>query len=153
VAVAFNCEIERLFALPEADVPDLARRKAPEWVAERLRSKWELGEQPIESMVQLLEGKGVRVFSLPADAVDAGTFSLWHRNQPFVFLDATKSQIERRLDLARELGHLLMHRHQAPAGPKAQQAANRFAANFLMPRAAMPANPPHAPTLCAIRNI
>ena len=98
IAMACNGEIERLYALPEPDFPNLAHRSDPEQVADFVRRKWDLDERPIDSMMQLLESKGVRIFSLPADAADAGTFSLWHRNQPFVLLDATKPQDKQRFD-------------------------------------------------------
>ncbi len=150
VAMAFTAEIERLYALPEPDFPDLDHRKSPEQTAEFVRRKWCLDEQPIESMMQLLESKGVRVFSLPGDAVDSGTFSLWRRKQPFVFLDVTKPQIERRLDLAHELGHLVLHRHEAPAGPKAQQVASAFASALLMPAAAIRVDAPSSPVIAQL---
>jgi len=144
VAGAFNGEIEQLYALPERDLPDLAHRSDPKQAAEFVRRKWNLDERPIESMMQLLESKGVRIFSLPADAASAGPFSLWHRNHPFILLDAANPQYERRFDLARELGHLLLHRG---AGPKAQQAAIAFGGAFLMPTDAMHADAPHPPAL------
>ena len=136
--------------LPEADFPDIAHRRDPEQVAEFVRRKWNLDERPIESMMQLLEGRGVRIFSLPADAADAGTFSLWHRNQPFVLLDAAKPQGELRFELALQLGHLLLHRSGAPAGPKGQHAAGAFAAAFLMPADAICADARHPPALAKL---
>ena len=142
VAIAFNAEIERLYALPEPGFPDLTHCRSPEQAADYVRRKWDLDDRPIESMMPLLESKGVRIYSLPTDALDAGTFSLWHRKQPFVFLDATKSQIDRRLDLAHELGHLALHRREAPAAPKAQYAAIAFASAFLMPAAGIQADAP-----------
>ena len=46
-----------------------------------------------------------------------------------------------------ELGYLLLYRHRAPAGPKAQQAASAFASAFLMPTAAVHADAPHSPAI------
>lgn len=137
LAIAFNGEIERLFALPELDFPDVSRRREPDKAAEAVRWKWRLEGQPIGSTMQLLESKGVRVFSLPADALEVDTFSLWHRDKPFVLLNCAKRSDELRFDLARELGHLLLHRHGTLASRKAQQAATEFASAFLMPAAAL----------------
>lgn len=133
VAIAFSQEIERLYALPEPDVPNLADRAGPEQAAEALRRKWHLDEGPNTSIVQLLESKGVRVHSLPADAVEADAFSLWHRDRPFLLLNTSKQAGELRLDAAHELAHLVLHRHKTPIGRKAQQVAAEFAAAFLMP--------------------
>lgn len=147
VAIAFNGEVERLYALPQPDFPNLAHRNDPEQAADFVRRKWDLDEQPIASMMQLLESKGVRIFSLPADTAAAGAFSLWHHNLPVVLLDAAKPRDEQRFALAHELGHLLLHRRLPPAGPKAHQAASAFAAAFLMPAPAMRADVPKSPAL------
>jgi Zn-dependent peptidase ImmA (M78 family) len=90
-------------------------------------------------MMRMLEDNGIRVFSLPPDAAEAGTFSVWHRDRPFVFLNMTRSGHELRFDLARELGHVLLHHERMPTGPSAQHAASEFAAALLMPAAAMSA--------------
>jgi Zn-dependent peptidase ImmA (M78 family) len=137
LAIAFNSEIERLYALPEPVVPDLSDHRNPEQVPYSLRRRWNLDQGPIASVIQLLESKGVRVFSLPADAIAADTFSLWWRDRPIMLLNTAKHADELRLDLAHELGHLVLHRHGAPANPKAQLAASAFASAFLMPAAAM----------------
>jgi Zn-dependent peptidase ImmA (M78 family) len=79
----------------------------------------------------------VRVYSLPADAIAADTFSLWWRGRPVVLLNTAKHAAELRVDLAHELGHLLLHRHGVPANPKAQLAASAFASAFLLPAAAI----------------
>jgi len=137
VAIAFNSEIERLYALPEPVVPDLSHHRNPEQAPYSLRRRWNLDQGPIDSVTQLLESKGVRVYSLPADAIAADTFSLWWRDRPIVLLNTAKHPDELRFDLAREIGHLLLHRHGAPANPKAQLAASTFASAFLMPAAVM----------------
>jgi hypothetical protein len=137
VAIAFNQEIERLFALPEPDFPNLGHRRDPEQVADFLRLKWHVDDGPIKSIMPLFESNGVRIFSLPADAAAADTFSLWHRDRPFILLNLSKREDERRLDLAHELGHLLLHRRSPCSGPKAQEAASSFALAFLMPTDAL----------------
>ncbi len=150
VAIAFNGEIERLYALPEPDFPDLAHRCDPEQAAEFVRRKWDLDERPIENIMQLLESRGVRVFSLPVDAADADSFSIWHRDRPFVFLNTAKRADERHLDLAHELGHLLLHRYGARDTPKTQQAASAFASALLIPAAAICADAPSTPGIAQL---
>jgi transcriptional regulator with XRE-family HTH domain len=85
VAGALNGEIEQLYALPECDLPELAHRCDPKQAADFVRRKWKLDERPIEGMMQLLESKGVRIFSLPADAASAGTFSSGTATTPSSF--------------------------------------------------------------------
>jgi Zn-dependent peptidase ImmA (M78 family)/DNA-binding XRE family transcriptional regulator len=129
--------IEQRFHLPEPDVPSLPSLD-PETAAEVVRARWGLGVAPLGNLVRLLEAHGVRVFSLAADcaAVDAFSF-VWHQ-RPYALLNTAKTGERGRFDAAHELGHLVLHsEHRIPQGPDAEQEANRFAAAFLMPRAAV----------------
>lgn len=123
------------FRLPDPAVPDLPGID-PEACAETVRSRWGLGQSPASDMLALLEARGVRVFTLAADCAAADTFSAIWKGTPYVFLAQGKSPGRTRLDLATELGHLVMHSGSGPpAGPGAAREAARFAAAFLMPRA------------------
>ncbi|ULA59813.1 MAG: ImmA/IrrE family metallo-endopeptidase [Nitrospira sp.] len=146
-ALLINRWIDERFSLPPADVPDLGRNGNPESVAIELRREWSLGELTIKNMVHLLESKGVRVFSLALDAADIDAFSMWRDNTPFVFLNTNKSAEHSRFDAAHELGHLVMHRHGAPQGQKAEREANAFASAFLMPPASVRTNSIRHPTV------
>jgi Zn-dependent peptidase ImmA (M78 family)/DNA-binding XRE family transcriptional regulator len=132
VAVAFNREAERFFALPEAKLPDYSGRD-PERAAELLRGRWDLGAQPIASLMPLLEEKGIRIFSLPADVSEADTFSFWHRRTPFILLKSEQVSHATCADLAYELGHLVIHRNTEPASKPAHEAAKIFAEAFMLP--------------------
>jgi transcriptional regulator with XRE-family HTH domain len=57
--------ISTKFNLPEPQLLDLSHERDPAAAARTLRQVWALGEQPISSMIKLLEAKGVRVFPLP----------------------------------------------------------------------------------------
>jgi Zn-dependent peptidase ImmA (M78 family)/transcriptional regulator with XRE-family HTH domain len=122
------------FNLPECDVPQLGEDTSPEAAAQIVRAAWGLGEQPVSSMVKLLESKGVRVFSLSEETKAVDAFSCWRNDQPFVFLNTFKSTERSRFDAAHELGHLVLHRHGAPQDSRqAENEADRFASAFLMP--------------------
>jgi Zn-dependent peptidase ImmA (M78 family)/DNA-binding XRE family transcriptional regulator len=124
--------VENLFELPVVELYDLSE-ETPEGAAVTLRQMWSLGERPIRNMVQLLEAKGVRVFTLAEDTNSVNAFSLWRRDKPYVFLNTMHSAEQSRFDAAHELGHLVLHRHGAPRGREAEFEANKFAAAFLMP--------------------
>lgn len=122
------------FNLPSVNVPDLRGEATPESAAQVVRANWGLGEQPVSSMIKLLESKGVRVFSLCEDTKNVDAFSCWRDERPFVFLNTLKSTERSRFDAAHELGHLVMHRHGAPQDSRqAESEADRFASAFLMP--------------------
>lgn len=134
IAYLFDDWVAERFNLPFADVPDLRGDASPEAAAQALRAYWGLGEQPVSSMIKLLESKGVRVFSLCEDTKNVDAFSCWRGERPFVFLNTFKSTERSRFDAAHELGHLALHRHGAPQDSRqAESEADRFASAFLMP--------------------
>jgi Zn-dependent peptidase ImmA (M78 family) len=137
VALLLDEWIEERFQLPVPDVPALPSLD-PETAAEVVRARWGLGVAPVANLLRRLEVHGVRVFSLAADCTPVDAFSFdWH-GRPYVFLNPTKSGERGRFDAAHELGHLVLHsEHRVPQGPGAEYEANRFAAAFLMPRAAV----------------
>ncbi len=148
LAFALHSWISERFKLPVPNVPKLGPGVDPETAARVVRAEWGLGEKPIPNLVHLLEVRGVRVFSLTQDCRELDAYSLWHRDQPFVFLNTQKSGEHSRFDAAHELGHLVLHwHHDVPQGRQAEQEANRFAAAFLMPAASILAKAPKNPSL------
>jgi Zn-dependent peptidase ImmA (M78 family)/DNA-binding XRE family transcriptional regulator len=124
------------FNLPEPKLIDLSHERDPPAAARTVRQAWALGEQPISSMIKLLESKGVRVFSLAENTKNVDAFSCWRNDIPYVFLNTFKSAERSRLDAAHELAHLILHRHGGPRqGRGAEVEANSFASSFLMPEA------------------
>jgi len=138
--------IDQRFDLPDVDLEDLDG-DPPEIAARSLREYWALGERPIKNMVNLLEAKGVRVFTLAENTSTVDAFSLWRGNRPFVFLNTSKTPEHSRFDTAHELGHLVLHRHGGPRGRRAEDEANSFASAFLMPAADVIATIPRIHTL------
>ena len=128
--------IGELFDLAPINVPDLSDAE-PEIAAITLRQFWSLGNEPIGNMIHLLESKGVRVFSLAENSKTVNAFSLWRREFPFVFLNTMKTPESSRFDAAHELGHLVLHQDGKTTGRLAEEQANQFASEFLMPKADM----------------
>jgi Zn-dependent peptidase ImmA (M78 family) len=147
IALLMNRWIEEKFELPEVDLPDLSHEPNPEAAAITLRHHWKIGELPIRNMVHLLEKHGVRVFSLAVNAREVDAFSLWKESVPFVFLNTQKSSEHSRHDAAHELGHLVLHKHGAPQGRRAETEADAFASSFLMPRSSILAHATSCQTL------
>lgn len=150
IALYLNRWLESKFELPNADLPDLGRERSPADAASAVRQIWGIGELAIRNVVQLLEAKGVRVFSLAIDTREVDAFSMWRENTPFVFLNNNKSSERSRYDAAHELGHLLLHRHSSPQGREAERDADIFAGAFLMPKASVIA---HSPRFASIDDL
>lgn len=109
----------------------------PAAAAKMLRQQWQLGDRSISNMVHLLESKGIRVFSLAENCLDVDAFSFWEGDTPYILLNTMKSPERSRFDAAHELGHLVMHKFTENKGPEAEQQANQFASEFLMPEASV----------------
>ena len=133
LAYLLNGWVEENFNLPDADLIDLGYETDPQNAARTLRQHWGLGERPIGNIINLFESKGMRVFSLSENTKNVDAFSCWRSSTPFVFLNNYKTPEHSRFDAAHELGHLVLHRHGAPQGRKAEIEANQFASSFLMP--------------------
>jgi len=110
--------------------------EAVEQVALALRDAWQLGRDPIESLTDLLEDKGIRVGLIEAEQrFDACTFraEVDGRSLPVIVARQGMPGDRQRFSLAHELGHLMLQ----PGGDlAAEPAANRFAASFLVPASA-----------------
>ena len=133
--------VEALLGLPtvEWDRPRDAPYPAVEDVAEAesaahgLRADWKLGLDPISNVVDLFEGRGIKVLVADLTATDgfAGRVRRGGRSAVSVIVVNRALCGERqRFTLAHELGRLSMH---VGPGADAEKAARRFAGAFLMP--------------------
>lgn len=94
-----------------------------------LRKCWNLGLDPIESTLEVLEDRGIKVWVFDAsEKFDACTF---HANgEPSIALRRQASGDRQNYSLAHELGHLLLDSECLDI----EKAANRFAGSFIVPR-------------------
>jgi Zn-dependent peptidase ImmA (M78 family)/transcriptional regulator with XRE-family HTH domain len=105
--------------------------KSPEDIARAVRAMWHVPPGPIGDLVALVEANGALVLERHFGSPLIDGMSLWLPTLPpmfFMNVDACRSR--RRLTLAHELGHSVMH---AVPTPTMEEEANRFAAEFLMP--------------------
>ena len=132
LAFEFDDWISGRYDLPEHQVPQ-SENLDPEEVAAFVRARWGIGERPVANLVNMLEARGVRVFSLSEETRHLDAYSFWRNNRPYIFLNTLKSAERSRFDAAHELGHLVMHRHSGSTHQNAENEANAFASAFLMP--------------------
>jgi Zn-dependent peptidase ImmA (M78 family) len=84
----------------------------------------------------MLENHGVLVVFSPPQTASVDAYSFDSRLRPVVLLNPVKRDYYRqRFDVAHELGHLVMHTDAEPGGRIAEDQANRFAAELLLPAA------------------
>ena len=137
------------FVLPEVDIPSFEPYE-PELAADAVRREWGIGCTPVHSIVPLLESRGAIVFSLPPDCLHIDAFSFWAWGRPFVFLNTTKSAERTRMDVAHELGHLVLHNATRSGSKQNEQEAAEFGSAFLMPSESVIAHLPRAYSLSQI---
>lgn len=127
--------------LPNLNLPDDITDDFIEEAANATRTQWELGQDPIPNLTDVMETNGVTITKLSFDSDKMDGFSFWHRkNFPMVVIaDDKDSRSRSRFDLAHELGHLVL-RHQRGDNPdpdevmRQERQANHFASAFLLPK-------------------
>lgn len=104
-----------------------------ERVAREVKRLWSVPDGPIPDLTQIVENAGGIVAHMDFHTVLIDGAHLWVPGLPPIFFMNSKVSGERyRYSLAHELGHAIMH-HASGIG-EVEQEANRFAAEFLMPR-------------------
>lgn len=103
--------------------------------ARALRDHWGLGIEPIPDLVEVLEGRGVKVLSVAlADSIDGMTARVRRTRGdalPVIVVNRNHWGERQRFTIAHELGHMAL----SVVGRKVdgEKAAHRFASAFLMP--------------------
>jgi Zn-dependent peptidase ImmA (M78 family)/DNA-binding XRE family transcriptional regulator len=106
-----------------------------ETAAQKLRERWVLGMDPISSVTGVLEDHGVHVIEIEAAEKFDGISAVAHDQAGAIAGAAVVTRVglpgeRQRLDLAHELGHLVL---DVPAEVDEEKAAFRFAGAFLAP--------------------
>ena len=149
IAMHFHAWLETQFILPEVTIPRYPALH-PELAAAVVRRDWGLGVLPIGDAIALSEGHGAIVLGLPQDCREIDAFSFWCDGHPYIFLNTQKSTERTRLDVAHELGHLVLHTQEHTGDRDRENEAMQFAAAFLMPRESVLA---HAAGVRSIRQV
>ena len=107
--------------------------------ARALRDHWGLGIEAIPDLVEILEGRGVKVLSVAlADSIDGLTARVRRARGstlPVIVVNCMHWGERQRFTIAHELGHMVL----TVVGRKVdgEKAAHRFASAFLMPAEAL----------------
>ena len=125
------------FPLPafgfDGQLPAIHSLNDIEQVAIAVREHWQLGQNPLPDLIDLLESKGILVIVSEVEQADKFDGLQAHiGDQPVIVVSAHWPGCRQRFTLAHELGHLLLHT-LLPAELDEEQACNKFAAAFLLP--------------------
>ena len=116
--------------------PEVDRRvrsvEDTERLAEELRNAWRLGLNPIDNLMEVLEQRGLKIFLLRTSRHFDGLTLVADGEFHVIVVRQEISGDRQRLNLAHELGHLVMELDGCVDG---ERAAYRFAGAFVVPRA------------------
>jgi Zn-dependent peptidase ImmA (M78 family)/transcriptional regulator with XRE-family HTH domain len=103
----------------------------PMFIAKKVREFWGVPRGPIKNLTKLVEDAGCIVvdYPFPSSKLD-GLCLRAPEKPPIIFLNSSFPKSRRRLSLAHELGHLVMH---TDPHEDVEDEAWQFAAEFLMP--------------------
>jgi len=98
----------------------------------QLRKEWDLGLDPIDNLLEVLEDKGIKVWTIDQEHDHFDALEIWANDEtPILVVRGGIPGDRQRFDLAHELGHMLLDVDEALDEEK---AAHRFAGAFLAPK-------------------
>lgn len=104
---------------------------APAEAALMVRAQWRMPVGPVRHLIRWLEAAGCLVFEEDFGTYRVDGLSQWVGDHPVLLINRAVPTDRKRLTLAHELGHLVLHNGLAVEDP--EREANEFAAEFLMP--------------------
>jgi Zn-dependent peptidase ImmA (M78 family) len=116
---------------------DIDAMGSPEDAAKNLREFWKMPTGRIENLSKYLENNGIIIISYPfnSDKMDAFTIHTKKTNRPIIFINKSFPDDRKRLNLAHELGHIILHYHRYDLSQERdiEKEAYLFASEFLVP--------------------
>lgn len=133
--------LENCFESSDIQTPDTPRQMfevssadEAEAAAEQLRAHWQIGEDAIANLTELLEERGIKVALLngPAD-FDGACAATQDGQHVLIALNAARPGERMRFTAAHELGHWVMKFREGMSERDMENCCHRFAGAFLYP--------------------
>lgn len=106
-----------------------------EAASSKVREDWKLGTDPIPSLAEFLEDRGIKVILTKLLGSIAGMTCFIHRKNmkriPVIIINSATTGERQRFTLAHELAHLILDIKKNDL--KLEQVCDRFSSSFLMP--------------------
>lgn len=104
--------------------------------AETIRSKWKLGEDPLNNVIELLEDNNIKVIEIESGDEFVGLASWEGIKTPVVVVNSTLPTDRKRFTVLHELGHILMKLDHLPEKER-ENHCHSFAGAMLIPKDAL----------------
>jgi Zn-dependent peptidase ImmA (M78 family)/transcriptional regulator with XRE-family HTH domain len=105
----------------------------PSAAARIVRMQWQMPAGPVKQLTPWLEAAGCVVIVMDFQNKRVDGLSQWAGTVPVMMVNETMPTDRKRLTMAHELGHLVMHNGAIGGDEDVEAEANAFAAEFLMP--------------------
>jgi len=122
----FENPLENIVIKSQSNVEDAAMR---------LREAWNLGIAPVSNLMELLEGKGVRILEVDFPEKFDG-LSAWANRVPVITVNKNRDLVRKRLTIVHELAHLMLSFGECSDG-ELEKLCHNFAGAFLIPKEKM----------------
>lgn len=131
---------------PELDLPHIDQELSVEEIAMKIREYWNLGEEPIDDIIYVLEKNGIIVTSMTTDSQNVDAYTqrqdINGKKHFIIVLGNDKGSAARRqFSAAHELGHIIMHDAFVEIDDltneelrNMENQAHEFAATLLLPK-------------------
>ncbi len=123
-----------LYPNSRPDLPEPVKTKDfgdAEMAAAQVRATWDVGNRPLDNLVQTAEDHGVIVIGWDDDSGRFDGLSGRCGGYPVTVINANRSADRKRFNLAHEIGHLVMDTSDSNLDD--ESLAHRFAAALLVP--------------------
>ena len=125
--LAEEIQIRSINRVPTFDPIDTT----PDAAARMVRMQWNMPIGPVRNLMGWLESAGCLIVEESFGTPRGEGMSQWIGGQPVIYVNADAPTDRKRLTLAHELGHLVLHSTEMVE--EVEEQANKFAAEFLMP--------------------
>ena len=116
-------------AMPSLDPIDYLPHEA----ARLVRAQWRMPQGPVRNLTRWMESAGCLIIERDFGSPRVDGLSQWIDDNPIIMINSRVPTDRKRMTLAHELGHIVMHSEPIHLSKQSEQEAMRFAAEFLMP--------------------
>lgn len=99
-----------------------------------LRRDWNLGEDGIVNIIELLEDQGIKVLEIDAPIKFDGLSTIINDTHPIIVLNKNFTSERKRFTALHELGHILLEFNKCIEEKEQESMCNLFASEMLIPK-------------------
>ena len=105
----------------------------PHEAARLVRAQWRMPQGPVRNLTAWMESAGCLIIERDFGSPRVDGLSQWIDDHPIIMINSRVPTDRKRMTLAHELGHIVMHSEPIHLSKQSEEEAMRFAAEFLMP--------------------